>query len=146
MQMKRALPLPFLVVILAGVLLTVSFYVERRSRARTAKEDSPGTQTVGQERMAALYFRILSWLSDVAPKGSAPSDAAQQLSRVSHAMQPWRAPAGRSEVDLSALPAEPTVVGADRVARNSQPTLPSPRRRFLPERFRGLLPEAPEAF
>jgi hypothetical protein len=146
MQMKRSLPLPFLVLILAGALLTVSFFAGRRSRARTAQEYPSGTQTVGQERMAALYFRVLSWLCDVAPKGSASSSAAQELSRVSQALQPGHALADQGKVDLSALPAEPAVVGANRVARNSQPILPNLHRGFLPEHFQVLLPEASETF
>lgn len=118
MQKKRVPPLPFLVLILAGVVSLVSIYTERSSRAKMAKEDPLQVQTVEQERMAALYFRILSWLSDVAPKGSAPPKAPPQPPRVSQAVKTWRAPTDRGKVELCALPAEPTVAGVKRLARN----------------------------
>jgi len=146
MQKKRVPPLPFLVLILAGVVSLVSIITERSSRATMAKEDPLKVQTVEQERTAALYFRILSWLSDVAPKGSAPPKAAPQPPRVSQAVKTWHAPAGRGKVELCVLPAEPTVGGVKRLARNSQPALPGLIGRLAPEQFQVLLPEVPGVF
>lgn len=98
MQKKRVPSLPFLVLILAGLVSLVGIFAERNSRAKMAKEDPIKMQIVEQERIAALYFRILSWLSDVAPKRSAPAKAAPQLPRVSQAVKTWHAPAGRGKV------------------------------------------------
>jgi len=146
MQKKRVLPLPFLVLILAGLVSLVGIFAERNSRAKMAKEDPLKVQTVEQERMATLYFRILSWLSDVAPKGAAPPKAAPQPPRVSQAAKTWHAPAGRGKVALYALPAEPTVFEVKRLAPNSQPALPSFIGRLAPEQFQVLLPEVPGVF
>jgi len=118
MHTKRVPPLPFLVLFLAGLVLLVSFFVERRSRARMAKQDPLEVQTVEQERMAALYFRILSWLSDVAPKGSASPKVSPQPPRVSEAVRTRHAAASRGKVALCVLPAEPTVAGNRRLTRD----------------------------
>jgi hypothetical protein len=146
MQKNRVPPLPFLVLFLAGVVSLVSIFTERNSPAKMAKEDPLKVQTVEQERMAALYFRILSWLSDLASKGSAPPKAAPQSPRVSQAVKTWHAPAGRGKVELCTLPAEPAVVGVKCLARNSQPAFPSPIGKLAPEQFQVLLPEVPGVF
>jgi hypothetical protein len=146
MQKNRVPPLPFLVLFLAGVVSLVSILTERNSRMKMAKEDPLKVQTVEQERMAELYFRILSWLSDLAPKGSAPPKAAPQSPRVSQALKTWHAPAGRGKVELCTLPAEPTVVGVKCLTRNSQPAFPSLIGRLAPEQFQVLLPEVPGVF
>jgi hypothetical protein len=42
------------------------------------RDDSLQMQTVEQERAAELYFRILSWLSDVTPRATKPAKANPQ--------------------------------------------------------------------
>jgi hypothetical protein len=75
MKNKRNLPIPFLVLTLAGMVSLFSILATRSSRAGMVREDSLQMQTVEQERMAALYFRILSWLSDVTPRATEPVKA-----------------------------------------------------------------------
>ena len=78
MKNKRALPIPFLILILAGVVSLFSILADRGSRASMVKDDSLQMQTVEQERMAAIYFRILSWLSDLTPRAAEPAKANPQ--------------------------------------------------------------------
>lgn len=76
MKNSRALPIPFLIVILAGVVSLFSMVADRRVRASSVQDDSVQMQTVEQERMAAIYFRVLSWVSGVtAPREEAPAKA-----------------------------------------------------------------------
>ena len=75
MQNNRVLPLPFLILILAGVVSLFSIVADRGSRASLVRNDSLQMQTVEQERMAEFYFRILSWLSDVIPRKAEPVKA-----------------------------------------------------------------------
>jgi hypothetical protein len=70
MKHKRALPLPFLILILAGVVSLYSIIAGRVSRAAAVQDNSVQMQTVEQERVAAIYFRVLSWLSDVTHRSS----------------------------------------------------------------------------
>ncbi len=78
MQNKRFLPLPFLILILAGVVSLFSIVADRGSRASIVRNDSLQMQTVEQERMAEFYFRILSWLSGVIPRAAEPVKASPQ--------------------------------------------------------------------
>jgi hypothetical protein len=70
MKNKRFLPMPFLVLILAGVVSLSSSFLGRDSRAGTVRADSLQVQTVQQEHLAAVYFRILSWLSEITPQST----------------------------------------------------------------------------
>jgi len=70
MKNKQILPIPFLILILAGLVSLFSIVATRRSPASTVRDDSLQMQTVEQERMAAIYFRVLSWLSDVTPRAA----------------------------------------------------------------------------
>jgi hypothetical protein len=70
MKHKRTLPIPFLILILAGVVSLYSSIAGRVSGAATVQDNSLQMQTVEQERVAAIYFRILSWLSDVTHRNS----------------------------------------------------------------------------
>ena len=64
MQKKRFAPLaPFLAV--AGIV-ALSFTLGGRSAPAT--KEPAQIQTVEQERMAATYFRVLTFLSEVMPK------------------------------------------------------------------------------
>lgn len=65
MKKLRALPIPFLILILAGVVSLFSVFAEPGTRASANQNGSPVVQIVEQERAAAVYFRVLSWLSDV---------------------------------------------------------------------------------
>ncbi len=78
MKNKRSLPIPFLILILAGVVSLFSILVDRGPRASMVRDDSLQMQTVEQERMAATYFRILSWLSEVTPRAPEPAKANPQ--------------------------------------------------------------------
>jgi hypothetical protein len=75
MKNHRVLPIPFLVLILAGVVSVFSIVADRSFRPGAARTDSLQMQTVEQERMAAIYFRVLSWLSDVTPETAEPAKA-----------------------------------------------------------------------
>jgi len=68
MKNSRALPIPFLILILAGVVSLFSTLADRGARASGVKDDSLQVQTVEQERVAAIYFRVLSWLSGVSSR------------------------------------------------------------------------------
>ena len=57
MKNKQVLPIPFLILILAGLVSLFSIVATRRSPASTVRDDSLQMQTVEQERMAAIYFR-----------------------------------------------------------------------------------------
>jgi hypothetical protein len=65
MKNKRFLPMPFLVLILAGVVSLFGSFADRNTRADTVTTNSLQAQTVEQEHLAAVYFRILSWLSEI---------------------------------------------------------------------------------
>lgn len=78
MKNKQVLPIPFLILILAGVVSLFSIAATRKSPVGMIKGDSLQMQTVEQERMAAIYFRILSWLSDVTPRPTEPVKANPQ--------------------------------------------------------------------
>ena len=78
MKKQRGLPIPFLVLILAGVVFVFSILVDGGSRPGRAGDYSLQMQTVEQERMATIYFRVLSWLSSVTPRAAAPAKADPQ--------------------------------------------------------------------
>jgi hypothetical protein len=84
MKHKRALPIPFIILILAGAISLGSVLASRISGASAAPKSSLQIQTVEQERMVAMYFRVLSWLSDVAEHESAPRQTAAQQASVPH--------------------------------------------------------------
>ena len=72
MKQMRKLPIPFLILILAGAVSIYSLLASRNSRAATAQDNSLEMQTIEQERVAAVYFRVLSWLSDVSTRNPEP--------------------------------------------------------------------------
>jgi hypothetical protein len=75
MKHIRNLPMPFLILLFAGVVSIYSILVTRTSPAAQVHGDSLQMQTVEQERMAVMYFRVLSWLSDVTPQPAEPAQA-----------------------------------------------------------------------
>jgi len=103
MQNKRFLPIPFLILILAGVVSLFSIVADRSSRASTVRSDSLQMQSVEQERMAELYFHILSWLSDVIPRGADPVKANPQPAPVPPSTTAPRRRAHPGRIELCAL-------------------------------------------
>jgi hypothetical protein len=92
MKKQRGLPIPFLILILAGIVSTFSLFADHGSRANRVRSDSLQVQTVEQERMAAVYFRVLSWLSTVTPR---PAESAQADPQPASLPQPPNAPQRR---------------------------------------------------
>lgn len=118
MKNKRVLPIPFLILILAGVVSLFSIAADRGSRAAMVGDDSLQMQTVEQERMAAFYFRILSWLSDVTPRAAEPAKANPQPAP---APQPTKAPRRRQRqgrIELCTLPSGQNLAAGKRRAGN----------------------------
>jgi hypothetical protein len=78
MKSKRVLPIPFLILILAGVASLFSMVAGGNSKPDTVRDNSLQMQTVEQERVAALYFRVLSWLAEfTSPKAPATKPQSQ---------------------------------------------------------------------
>jgi hypothetical protein len=78
MKPKQSLPIPFLILILAGVVSLYSIIAGRVSGAATVQDNSLQMQTVEQERVAEIYFQVLSWLSDVTHRTAEPVQAKPQ--------------------------------------------------------------------
>jgi hypothetical protein len=78
MKNKSGLPIPFLILILAGVVSLFSILSDHVSQAGKVRDDSVQMQTVEQERLAAFYFHILSWLSQITPRSAEPVKAHPQ--------------------------------------------------------------------
>ena len=118
MKNSRALPIPFLIVILAGVVSLFSMIADRRVRASTAQDDSAQMQTVEQERMAAIYFRILSWVSGVtAPREGFPAKADHQPAPAPRVESTPRNPARPGSIELCSFPVTQSMSSAKRQAR-----------------------------
>jgi len=97
MRHKRSFPIPFLILILAGVVSLYSILASRGSGAAMVQDNSLQLQTVEQERMAAIYFRVLSWLSDVTPRTAEPVHANPHPVSIPHVAKTPR----RSECQVS---------------------------------------------
>ena len=78
MKPRRVLPIPFVILILAGIVAAYSLLAGRNSSASMRPDDSLQIQTVEQERMVATYFRVLSWLSDLSEHETPPRQALPQ--------------------------------------------------------------------
>ncbi len=74
---KSRLPLPFLIMALGLALLLVKFLEDKTVHARahdsTTVTTNQPVQSVEQQKVAAVYFRIMSWLSAIAPKNPQPA-------------------------------------------------------------------------
>jgi hypothetical protein len=81
MKPKQNLPIPFLILILAAVVSIYSLAAGRASGAATVQDNSLQMQTVEQERVAAIYFEVLSWLSDVTNRNAEPPAAEPQVAK-----------------------------------------------------------------
>lgn len=78
MKPNQNLPIPFLILILAAVVSIYSLAAGRASGAATVQDNSLQMQTVEQERVAAVYFQVLSWLSDVTNRNAEPVQSKPQ--------------------------------------------------------------------
>jgi hypothetical protein len=78
MKPKQSLPIPFLILILAAVVSIYSLVAGRVSGAAKVQDNSLQMQTVEQERVAEIYFQVLSWLSDVTHRTAEPVQAKPQ--------------------------------------------------------------------
>jgi hypothetical protein len=104
MKNSRALPIPFLILILAGVISLFSILADAGARAGGTNDDSVRIQIVEQERMAAMYLRVLSWISGVtAPRQAQPAAVNQPSSPAPHAVKAVHRPACASRVELCSL-------------------------------------------
>jgi hypothetical protein len=66
--MKMRLPIPFLILILAGIVSLCSLLMSWKSGAAAGGQSRIEVQTVEQERMADFYFRVLTAISRVSAK------------------------------------------------------------------------------
>jgi hypothetical protein len=78
MKQPRSLPIPFLILIIAGVVSLYSIVASRVSGATVTQDNSLQMQTVEQERVAAIYFRVLSWVSGITAHKAGPSQLKPQ--------------------------------------------------------------------
>jgi hypothetical protein len=125
MQKNRLPPLPFLVLLLCGLIAPIAILAGRFSPAPVAKEDTLQVQTVEQERMAAVYFRILSWLADVTPAGSPASGTAPQPSRAPLAVKASQGSADHTKVELCTLSREHKSARGNGNSQGSKLSLPT---------------------
>ena len=65
MQHKRSLPIPFIILFLAGVVAFGTLIASWSSGTVMARDTSPELQSVEQERIALGYLRVLAWFSDL---------------------------------------------------------------------------------
>ncbi|MGA2984273.1 MAG: hypothetical protein ABSG32_10675 [Terriglobia bacterium] len=118
MENKRGLPIPFLILLLAGVVSLFSMVAGRGSRASMVSPVSLQMQTVEQERMAAIYFRILSWLSDVTPRATEPAKANPQPAAVPQVLKSPRRRARPGRIEFCTLHAAQNLAARKLRARN----------------------------
>ncbi|MGD0221329.1 MAG: hypothetical protein ABSF71_03260 [Terriglobia bacterium] len=100
MKNTRGLPIPFLILILAGAVSLVSIVANRGAQASMVRNDSVQMQTIEQERMAEFYFRILSWLSDLRPRAADPAKATPHTSTPPKAVKSPPRGAHRGRIEL----------------------------------------------
>jgi len=100
MKNSRGLPIPFLILILAGAVSLFSLFANRGTRAGMGNDDSVQMRTIEQERMAEIYFRVLSWLSDIAPRTAEPAKADPQPAPVIQVVKSSRRPERRGKIEL----------------------------------------------
>ena len=78
MQQKRSLPIPFIILMLAGIVALGTLIAGLSSGTVMARDASPELQSVEQERIAMGYLRILAWLSDLTQHTAAPTPITAQ--------------------------------------------------------------------
>ncbi len=104
MKNKGCLPIPFLILILAGVVSLFSLIATSTSRAGMVRDHSPQVQMMEQQRMAAVYFRILSWLSDVTPRPAEHAKSNPQPAGARQGVASPDPPAHHSSIELCTFP------------------------------------------
>ena len=78
MRTKGVLPIPFLILILAGIIALCMVVADRGAGAAIVRDDSPRVQMIEQQRAAEYYFRVLSWLSDLTARPAKPANTHPQ--------------------------------------------------------------------
>ncbi len=119
MKNKGVLPIPFLILILAGVVSLFSILAGRGAKASMVKDDSLQMQTVEQERIAEFYFRTLSWFSDVIPRAAEPAKATPQAAPQRQTVKSTRRPDHQCRIDLCAFHYVQNLVAGKSRARSS---------------------------
>jgi len=114
MKNKQGLPIPFLILILAGVVSLFSILADRGPRASMVRDDSLQMQTIEQERMAAIYFRILSWLSNLTPRATQPAKANPQPASTPQGIKAPRRRERPGRLELCMLHSAQNVAGGKR--------------------------------
>jgi len=104
MQKKYVIPLLCLILITAAVS-GIRVFAGRNKPVPAAKADSLQVQTVEQERMAAMYFRVLTWLAEIAPQGPEPAKVLPESPRAPLSAKPLHPPASQGKVELCSLAA-----------------------------------------
>ena len=73
---KRKLMLPFAVMALGVILFLVQSPKQgKTTHTNTAAQAAQPVQSVEQQKAAEIYFRIMSWLSIIAPKDQGRAEA-----------------------------------------------------------------------
>jgi hypothetical protein len=104
MKKLRALPIPFLILILAGVVSLFSVFTGPGTPASGAQVSSLQAQAVQQQRAATVYFRVLSWLSDVtAPRDPQPGSTVDAPMSARHAVKITHGVACPSRIEFCSL-------------------------------------------
>jgi len=86
--MKRAgLPTPLVILALTALLSLVSAFGGRAQRSDSEGRLDPAVRTVEGQQAAAIYFRVMSWLSRFVPNEEAPAAAAPPVSAATEASQ-----------------------------------------------------------
>jgi hypothetical protein len=75
-------------------------------------------QTVEQERMAAIYLRVLSWLSDVTPRAAQPANANPQPARVPQVIKAPLRRERQGKIELCTFPSGKNLAASIPRARN----------------------------
>jgi len=82
------------------------------------REDSLQMQTIEQERMAAFYFRILSWFSDLTPRATQPAKANPQPAPTPQVIKAPRRPGRPGRIELCTLHSRRNLAASKAGTRN----------------------------
>ncbi len=103
MKSTRGLPVPFLILLLAGAVSLVSIFADRGAHAGIVRNDPVQMQTIEQERMAEFYFRILSWVSGLRSRASNPANAPSPALATPKAVKSRRRGSRRERIEFCAF-------------------------------------------
>lgn len=124
MRKIRLPPLPFLVLLVSGVVVPIAILAGRLSPAPMNKEDSLRVQMVEQERLASIYFRILSWLAHLTPATHPASETAPQRSPAPQVGKTSPGSRLHSKIELCTPSGEHKSAGGERDSKGGIPLLP----------------------